>query len=241
MMGVYMSSGIALSNRKIGALIGGLAVLGVSGGAARAQDYQNLVSAGAYLIRFNGDSSQLAGPFTPPGVEVRPEDTKAVAFTYTRFLSGGWALTGAFGVPPRYRLDGAGTIAGAGELGSARAVAPTLLLEKHKSLPGTPISAFVGAGVTRTWFTGKRGTPTLDAALGGATAVDIENRWSPTFEAGVDYDLTRRYVASFVFGYSRLRSNVSLSTDTPGVGPIARDINVKFDPFVYRFSLGYRF
>lgn len=197
--------------------------------------YANQISAGIYVLDFNGDSGPLTGPFTPPGVEARPVGTQAFALTYTRFLGDGWALALAGGYPPRYTLVGAGTIAGAGKLGDVLAITPAVLLQKHFPL-GRGFGAFLGAGAGRAWFTSAEATPTLEAALGGPTDLKVENRFFPVMEAGANYKLTPRLVATASFGYVRLRSDVHVTT-----APIEREIEVKLDPFVYKLSLGWRF
>lgn len=211
------------------------AVIAAAPAAAEDAHRANLVSLGLYVLDFNGDSGELAGPFTPPGVEARPTGTQALALTYTRFLGDGFALSVAGGYPPRYTLVGAGTIAGAGALGDTLAITPTLLLQKHVRFAG-PLSAFVGVGAGYARFADAEATPALEAALGGPTALKVDSRFFPAFEAGVNYDLTRRILATAAFGYARLRSDVAVTT-----GPIEREINVTLDPFVYRLSVGYRF
>lgn len=227
------------------AAVGAAASAATASAAAESADYKNLVAAGVYVVDFNADSGQLTGPLTPPGVEARATGATTAAFTYTRylavpFLGGGWAVSAALGVPPRYTLEGAGTIAGAGPVATARGWAPTLLLQKHFRL-APRLSIYGGAGVAYAFFTGERSTAFLDGALSGPTDVDLEGKWSPAFDAGVDVDLTQRLVGTFSFGYARLRPGASLTTDTPGVGPVSRAIDLKLDPFVYRISVGYRF
>ncbi len=213
-----------------------LLALSAAGPAAAGQgETANLISAGLYVLDFNGDSGELTGPFTPPGVEARPVGTQAFALNYTRFIGGGFAVSVSGGWPPRYTLVGAGTIAGAGKLGDTLAVAPAVLLQKHVGF-GPGFSGFVGAGAGYAWFTDAESTPTLDAALGGPTALRVEGRVFPAFEAGLTYDLTRRMVATAAFGYAPLKSDVHLTT-----GPIEREIEVTLDPFVYRLSIGWRF
>lgn len=203
--------------------------------AARAEGYANQISAGLYVLDFNGDSGELTGPFTPPGVEARPVGTQAFALTYTRFLGDGWALALAGGYPPRYTLVGAGAIAGAGKLGDVLAITPAVLVQKHVRF-GAGFGGFVGAGAGHAWFTNADATPTLEGALGGPTTLRVENRFFPVFEAGANYALSRRLVATASFGYVRLRSDVHVTT-----APIEREIAVKLDPFVYKLSIGYRF
>lgn len=203
--------------------------------AAGEGDYANQISAGLYVLDFNGDSGELTGPFTPPGVEARPVGTQAFALTYTRFLGDGFALALAGGYPPRYTLVGAGTIEGAGKLGDVLAITPAVLLQKHFPL-GNSFSGFVGAGAGHAWFTDAEATPTLEAALAGPTTLRVENRFFPVFEAGANYALSPRLVATASFGYVRLRSDVHVTT-----APIEREIAVKLDPFVYKLSLGWRF
>lgn len=214
-----------------------VAIATFAAGAAAAEEgaYANQVSAGLYVLDFNGDSGELTGPFTPPGVEARPVGTQAFALTYTRFLGDGWALAFAGGYPPRYTLIGAGTIAGAGKLGDVLAITPAVVVQKHFPIGGG-FGAFVGAGAGHAWFADAEATPTLETALGGPTALKVENRFFPVVEAGANYALSRRLIATASFGYVRLRSDVHVTT-----APIEREIAVKLDPFVYKLSLGWRF
>lgn len=233
-----------MRNRMILAMAASAALVG---GAAHADngEYKNLVAAGLYVVDFNADSGTLQGPFTPPGVEARATGATTAALTVTRYLGvpllgGGWSVSAALGAPPRYDIVGAGSVATLGPVASARGWAPTLLLQKHFDV-APRVSVYAGAGATYAFFTGERSTPALEAALSGPTAVSLESKLAPAFDAGVDVNLTKRLVGTFSFGYARLRPGATLTTVTPGVGPIERDIALKLDPFVYRVSLGWRF
>lgn len=203
---------------------------------AVAQEHPNMIAVGVYHFDFDGESEDLQGPFTPPGVRAEPSDMQALAVVYTRRISPNWSANLAVGSPPEYELEGRATAAPLGSVGEARALSPALLVQYHFAGEGRRLTPFVGAGVSWNRFYDAKASATLEAALGGPTQVEIDDAFGVMATAGVDYDLTERWVLTASAAYNWIDVDATIQT-----GPVGRSLALKLDPIVYRVTIGYRF
>jgi outer membrane protein len=155
------------------------------------------------------------------------------------------------GVPPTWHLNGTGTLAGVGELGTARAWSPTLLVNYHFGEPTSRLRPYVGAGVTYTWFSNVKlgnavatgqilASPTLGAALEGPTSASLSRSFAPVINAGLTYNIDSHWSIGASIAYSWLTSKATLTTKS-SVGIVTSTTKLKVDPIVTFLSVGYRF
>src|SRR5690606_23453384 len=104
------------------------------------------------------------------GATVGDADTLGIAFTH--FVTDNFALTADLGIPPKFKLDGSGSLAGLGQLGTAKQWSPAVLAKWYFGDRDSQIRPFVGLGVTRVWYSGVKLSPSLQnaatAPYGGA-------------------------------------------------------------------------
>jgi outer membrane protein len=183
------------------------------------------------------------------GASVSDSDTFGLNATY--FLDSHWALEGVFGIPPKFKLNGTGTLGQVGELGEARQWSPTLL-GKYYFREGTDkLRPFVGLGATYVWYSGVNLTQNLQGALGNqlmqpplstVTTAKIDSKFAPVLNAGVAYQIDPHWGVSFSVSYIPLKTTANLTTTSLGGFPIATSqARLKLDPIVSYLALTYKF
>ncbi|WP_310648101.1 OmpW/AlkL family protein [Burkholderia cenocepacia] len=119
---------------------------------------------------------------TGSGGDIASGDTFGLTATY--FLTDHIAATTVMGFPPTWHLNGAGTLSGFGELGTARAWSPAIIFNYYFGQPNARFRPYLGAGVTYTWFSNIKlsnpvstgqiyFSPTVGTALEGPTSVSL--------------------------------------------------------------------
>lgn len=194
-------------------------------------------------IGFNTRSGELAGPpgTTPPGVQAAIEDTRTLALVLDVPLSEQWGVVLQMGTPPIVHFNGAGAGAALGEVGSARAWFPALLA-RWQPAPWGPLQPYVAAGFNHTFFTDTRITPAYSAAFGGSESRStLKSSQGPVVKLGAEWRLDERWGLDLAYARYGIRTTATITTPTPGLGDVARTVDVKADPDVFSVMLGYRF
>ena len=84
------------------------------------------------------------------GADLKSATTLGLNVHY--FLTDNWAVEGVLGIPPRLKLNGAGTLEPSGELGNARLYAPSLLGKYFFGNADDKFRVSLGLGVTYSQF-----------------------------------------------------------------------------------------
>jgi outer membrane protein len=198
---------------------------------------------GYAAIRFNTESGDLRGPpgTTPPGVQAGIADAATLALTYAHPLGGRWSLLAQAGTPPAVTFNGAGSAAALGAVGSARAWFPALLLQGEIGRLG-PVATYGAFGVNHTFYTQRRVTDAYTAAFGGSSSrAELKSSWGGVIKLGAEWPLGPGWVADLAWSRYAIRTTATLTTTTPGLGEVARQVDVKADPDVFSLMLGRRF
>ena len=157
-------------------LIAAAAMAALASGSAFAQqagDWQ--VGAGWLHLSPQDSSSPLR--FTSPvnrevpgsGATVGNSDTLGLNATY--FVDSHWAVEGVLGIPPKFKLYGAGTLGRLGELGDAKQWSPTILGKYYFDDGNAPFRPFVGLGATYVFYRSVSLTQSLQGGLAGQLGV----------------------------------------------------------------------
>ena len=180
----------------------------------------------------SGDISAPALPFTKADVKRDIQPVVVVAYGLTDNIS----LEAALGTPYKHKIIGAGSIAGAGELGTVEALPPTLFAQYRFFAPSATVRPFVGIGATYAYFMKERGSGKLTALTnpgGPPTTFNIDNKFTYTAQAGVALNFNERWFADVTVNKSRLRTHVHFST--------AQNQYMKLDPVAVVLAVGYKF
>jgi outer membrane protein len=194
-------------------------------------------------IHFNTRSGDLMGPpgTTPPGVQASVQDSRTMALVGELPLTTSLAAVVQLGVPPVVRFNGAGAGAALGEVGSARAWFPAVLLG-WKPQPWGAVQPYLAAGMNATFFTDTAITPAYTAAFAGsASRTSLKRSFGPVFKLGAELRLDQRWSVDVAYARYGIKTTATITTATPGLGDVVRTVNVKADPDVLSAMLGYRF
>jgi outer membrane protein len=220
--------------------------------AQKAGDWQ--VGAG-WLGFFPQDSSEpltftAPRPAVVPGSGASVSNASTLGLNLTYFINSNWAVEGVIGVPPKFKLDGTGTLGPIGELGEARQWSPTILA-KYYFLDGEArLRPYVGLGATYVWYNNVDLTPGLQGALASrigvppalsATSGKIDSSFAAVFNLGASYQIDPHWGIAFSVSYIPLKTTAKLTTTVAGVPVAASQSSLKLDPIVPYLALTYRF
>lgn len=219
------------------------AALACAAAGVHAEETDNIIKIGYAHIGFNTKSGDLTGPAgtTPPGVQADLENASSLALVYSRRISGPWSVVLQAGTPPVVRMMGAGAAAPLGQVGVARAWFPAVIANYTFEAPGG-LKPYVGLGINYTFYTDGRVEPAYTAAFGGTSSTSkLDSSWGHVVKLGVGIPVGGNWLVDLAYSRYGIRTTATITTATPGVGDIARKIDVRADPDVFGLLLGYRF
>ncbi|WMY12835.1 OmpW/AlkL family protein [Paraburkholderia phenoliruptrix] len=232
-----------------------LGAAGVNGAHAQsAGDFQ--VSAG-WLHFAPQDSSgafnvtALGQTMTKQGASASVSNADTFGLTLQYFVTDHIAAEAVLGAAPKFHLDGEGTLAPLGELGTAREWSPTLLLKYYFMDAQSKLRPYVGAGGSYVWYSDVKlseqmangaflYSPQTGTALTGPTSVHISSSFAPVVNAGVSYNFSKHWSAAFSVSYMWLSTRATLTTHS-SVGQVTSESKIKLNPIVTFLSVGYTF
>lgn len=129
--------------------------------------------------------------------------------------------------PFKHDIQGEGALAGLGKIGETKHLPPTVSLQYHFS-PKASIRPFVGAGINYTTFFEDKHTGALDGS-----PLDLDDSWGFAVQAGVDFDINKKWFASVDVRYMDIETTATSGT--------AGTFDVNIDPWVVGISLGTTF
>jgi outer membrane protein len=146
-------------------------------------------------------------------------------------LSPHWQATFAFGIPPKARFFGAGTLGAAGKLGDAT-YGPAVLAILYTPLTSGNLRPYIGGGVNYTIIFNSR-----DATL---TNLKVDNAFGTVLQFGIEYKLSRQVSWFFDIKKIWLKTNASGVLVTP-VGSLPASARVTLDPLILNTGLSFHF
>ena len=222
------------------------AATALAGGQTWAQRAGDIVlGAGALTYSPQDKSSPLR--FTQPVEREIPGSGSSLGSATTLglnvhyFLTDNWAIEGVAGIPPRLKLSGAGTLAGIGELGTARLYAPSLLAKYFFGNPDDKLRFSAGVGITYARFGSVHLTNGLQNTLGGAlgiapggssTSAKIDSRFGPVFNVGVNYAFDKDWGVTFSVSYVPMKTTAVLTTTAGGNAVAKSQARLTLDPII---------
>jgi outer membrane protein len=183
------------------------------------------------------------------GASVSNADTLGLNVTY--FVDSHWAVEGVFGVPPKFELNGTGTLGSIGKLGEAKQWSPAFLGKYYFGEGSAKFRPFAGLGVTHVSYSDVKLTDGLQAGLNanlglpaGATTTkaDLSSSWAPVYNVGAGYQFNEHWGVSLSVSYIPLKTTAKLSTSTAAGTTVATsEATLKVNPIVTYASVNYRF
>jgi outer membrane protein len=212
---------------------------------------------GAGWLHFAPQDSSKPLTFTSPinavvpgsGSGVDKSDTLGLSAVY--FIDSRWAVEGVFGVPPKFELQGEGSLAPIGKLGEAKQWSPTLLAKYYFGNGNDAFRPFAGLGATYVWYSDTELTGGLQNALGGrlgrppgstTTSAKLDKSFAPVLNIGAAYQFDKHWGVSFSVSYIPLKTTAKLTTrNAAGTTIGTSEARLKLDPIVTYLSATYRF
>lgn len=233
-------------------LVAATALLASSAYAQKAGDW--VIGAGALRYAPQDKSQPLA--FVEPMQRVVPgsgadlQSATTLGLNVHYFLTDNWAIEGVLGVPPKLKLNGAGSLEAVGELGKARLYAPSLLGKYFFGNADDRLRISLGLGVTYSQFrsvklsNGLQGT--LNSAIGlppGAsrTTAKIDSQWAPVLNVGANYAIDKNWGVTFSVSYVPMKTDAVLTTTVNGSKVAVSKTRLTLDPLIPFLYVTYKF
>ena len=239
--------------------IAALSVMAAFAAPAMAQSAgSNVVNVGWFHLAPQDSSDVLtkndgpsAGPIAGSGSTISNADTLGVAFTH--FFTDNFALTADLGIPPTFNLNGTGSIAGVGQIGSAKQWSPAIVAKWYFGDANSKFRPFVGAGVSYVWYDSIQLNDGFQRALsskytGGAvstasSSANLSSSWAPVLNAGATYNFDKNWSLSLSVSYVSIKTNADITTNLPAAagGTTHSSTSLTINPIVSFLSVGYKF
>ena len=215
-----------------------LALLAASAGAF-AQSSSEGFTAGSILVRVravyldgaNKDNTAIATTAGPHYLNLSAQKKWVIPeVDLSYFFTKNWASELILAIPPKVRINSDVPGPLGGDIGSVRALPPTIFAQYHlDEMHG--FKPYVGVGLNYTHFSSVK-------LIGGATIK--RNSFGPALQIGVDYAITKNLYLNLDVKKVWVKTKV---TSVPGLG-VTNDMmsgTLKIDPTMIGFGIGYRF
>lgn len=184
--------------------------------------------------------------FAIPGSGAKVGNADTVGIAYTRFFTDNFALTFDIGAPPKFDLDGKGSLAGLGHLGSAKQWSPAIVAKWFFGGAEDRFRPFVGLGATYVWYSDVHLSQSLVGLAtqntpGGSASADLSSSWAPIANLGAVYNIDKKWSVGLSVSYIPLDTDANI-TGRVGNTVVSRSrTNLTLDPLITFLSVGYRF
>ncbi len=181
-----------------------------------------------------------------PGTGAGIDDADTLGLSVGYFITDHIATEAEIGIPPKFNIQGKGTLSQFGTIGSAKQWSPALLFKYYFRDATASFRPYLGLGVTYVWFSDAKISNTAfeQGVLHGPTTVSTDRSWAPVFNVGFNYAFTKHWFAGFSVSYIPVSVTAKLNTtaSTPvGNLPVTSEAKIKLDPIVTFLKVGYAF
>lgn len=193
------------------------------------------LKAGVNRITPKVDSGDVSAPSLPGTKAAVGSDTEPV-FIINYGLTDHVSAELALGLPYTHALYGAGSIAGAGQLGTVEVLPPTVLIQYRFFAPQARLRPYLGVGLSYVSFqkeTGNGRVTALTNTGGPATTFSIDARTAATLQAGIAFNINARWFADLAVAKTLLKTRVHYST--------RQTQDMTLDPESVCIGIGYKF
>jgi outer membrane protein len=181
-----------------------------------------------------GDLGDVAGLGTVTNAHVEVGDATSFGFTVTYMMTDQWGVELLAAVPFKHDIKLVADIDGMhgkAKFAETKQLPPTLSLQYH-FMPGQKIEPYVGLGLNWTIFSSEKILPDV------ADKISLSDSFGVAAQLGADIRINDKWFANVDVRYAEIKSDVKV-TDTEGVTD--KIGQVKINPIIYSFMIGYRF
>ena len=229
-------SGSALQLRAIALAAATTLALCASGSASAQSAGTWSVAAGINDIAPQGTSSALSAPSIPNSTTKVSSDAQLLV-DVSYMITDNFGAEFGLGTPYKHNLSGAGSLQGAGQIGTLKQLPPTLFGQYHFLDAQSAFRPYVGLGITYAMFYDEQGSGTLTAIsnTGGTPATfTVDNKWGITPELGFEYAFNQHWFVDALIAKTFIKTTVHLN-------PGGQSADATLNPNVSSIVIGYRF
>lgn len=203
-----------------------------------------MVRAGVTQLAPSVNSSCLSAPdfgdFGPGGAigctrsDVSSDSQLSGGITY--MYTDHWSVDVPLALPFKHRIIGAGSMAGAGDLGTVQALPVTLFLQYRFLEANAKFRPYIGLGVTYAYFFNEEGSGRLTATTnpgGPPTQLNVDAKFILTPQIGATLALNDKWFIDVFYTKSKLSTTTHMST--------GQHMDMDLDPAAYGIAVGYKF
>lgn len=205
--------------------------------AAEEEKSRFSVDIGYGTLSPNDKSGEVSGPGLPPNNSVDIKSSSSIAMTVNYYQNENISYQLYIAPPIDFDIHASGSLTGMGHLSTVDVLLPTAVVNYTFNNFGD-FKPYVGAGVNYSIFSGEKSTAVLEGALGGPTDVQLKNSFGIALQAGVRFNFNKHWYLNANYLWIDVDSTASI--DTAAVDT-KRSVDLKIDPSVFYFSLGYKF
>ena len=221
--------------KNIFKLLGSALLLTMSAAVVAQEAGTIMVKAGyAYFEPVVG-SGNLSEPSTPDvKVNVEPAHTEIITATY--MFTDNISAEFYGGIPLKHNMVAAGSLQGAGVIGTVKQLPPTLFGQYRFLDANAQFRPYLGLGLTYVHFESETGTAVLTAVTnpgGPGTTFSVKDAWGLTPQIGFTSSINKQWYIDVSVNKSLVKTTTTLST--------GQFINTTLNPVVSQVSVGYRF
>lgn len=193
------------------------------------------VDLGAGHLSLDNNNGDIIGAGIPPLSSVNVKSASSVAMSVSYRQNDNISYQLYLAPPISFDIHATGTLAAVGHISTVDVLLPTVMVNYTFTMFDN-VKPYIGAGINYTLFSNEESTPALEAALGGATSVKLENSSGISLQAGVRFDFNDRWYLNA--NYLWINADSTAHTSTVGIN---RTVELGLDPSVGYLSVGYRF
>lgn len=199
-------------------------------------------SAGSWMVRAgatkvspqvtSGDLSSPSLPGTKSDMEADTQLGGGVSYMYTDNISVDVPLA----LPFKHKINGAGAIAGVGQIGAVQVLPMTIFLQYRFLEASAKFRPYVGLGATYEYFFNEEGSGRLTALTnpGGSPAtLSVDSKLILTPQIGATLAIGDKWFVDVFYSKSKLSTKITLST--------GQTQDIALDPASYGIAVGYKF
>ena len=235
--------------------IAALALLAVAATPAMAQKAGDIVTNIGWFHLAPQEKSEtlkISGHEVPgSGAKVSDADTLGLQLNY--FVTDNWVISGDGGLPPKFKLDGDGTLAGT-YVGSAKQWSPAIVAKYFFGDANSKFRPFVGLGATYVWYSNVELSDAFQqklsnqiTAAGGRpfgglkSSAKLSKSFAPVLAIGGVYNIDAHWSVGASLSYVPLKTKADITTELPNGGRVSSSTKLTLNPLVSFLSVGYKF
>ena len=216
-------------------IIATVALITISIGAQAQSAGTKMLRVGATQIAPQVTSGNMTAPsFTNTKTDVGSDTQLGGGLTY--MYTDNISIDVPFATPFTHKLLGAGALAGAGQLGSVKALPLTVFGQYRFNEPVALFRPYVGIGLTYAYFFDEVGSGALTATTnpgGPSTTFSVGSKFAITPQIGFSYVLNEKWTLDTSYSKTYLKNRTTFST--------GQTIDTTLNPNTFSLGLGMKF